>query len=106
MEEKTMKPQTVFQTMQQSSSLPPEEKSLSRLSHEGTELFLAGSGPTSRTMAAAVFFLVSNPSALARLREEIWKVMPDFNFIPPASVLEELPWLVRCVSYTSVPLIK
>jgi hypothetical protein len=80
--------------MQQSSSLPPEEKSVWRLSHEGSELFLAGSGPTSRTLAAAVFFIVSNPFALARLREEIWEVMPDIDVIPPAKVLEVLPWLV------------
>jgi cytochrome P450 len=98
MHEKSEKPTTVFQIMQQSSQLPPEEKSVMRLSHEGSELFLAGSGPTSRTMAAALFFLIANPDALARLRQEIWEVMPDINVIPPAKVLEELPWLVRSIS--------
>jgi cytochrome P450 len=84
----------VFQIVEQSSSLPPEEKSVSRLSHEGTELFLAGSGPTSRTLAAALFFLLTHKSALDKLKEEIWSVMPDKGEIPPAKALEELPWLV------------
>lgn len=92
------RPKTVFEIMSESSSLPPEEKSVMRLSHEGTELFLAGSGPTSRTMAAAVFFLLENPSVLTELKKEIWSVMPDINIIPPAKILEELPLMVsrRC----------
>lgn len=87
--------------MQQSSTLPERENSVWRLSHEGSELFLAGSGSTSCTMAVAVFFLLANQSALAKLEDEVRAVMPDINVIPPVKVLEELPWLVSFSPNTS-----
>ena len=65
------------------------------MAHEGTELFAAGSGPSSRTMSFAVYHLLTNPGALARLQVEIMQAMPDIKIIPSAKSLEELPWLVR-----------
>ena len=65
------------------------------MAHEGTELFAAGAGASSRTMSSAFYHLLTNPSALAHLRVEIMDVMPNINVIPSAKSLEELPWLVR-----------
>lgn len=90
---RTERPPTVFHSIYQ-SSLPIEEKSLNRLSQEGLVMIVAGSESTSRTLMMATYYLLANPPALARLKEELAEAMPDPLVVPPVKVLEALPWLV------------
>lgn len=48
-------------------------------------------------MAIACFFLISHPEILARLKKDIWKVMPNKDIIPQAKLLEELPYMVNAL---------
>lgn len=90
---KTERPPTIFHAIFQ-SSLPAEEKGLTRLAQEGLVMFAAGSESTSRSLMLAVYYLLRDPSAMEKLREELVAVMPDPHVVPSVKVLEALPWLV------------
>jgi hypothetical protein len=92
-EKRSERPPTVFHAIYQ-SSLPTEEKSLTRLSQEGLVMLVAGSESTSRSLMLATYYLLSNPSILARLREELDLLMPDSSVVPTVKTLEALPLLV------------
>lgn len=93
-EKRSERPPTVFHAIYQ-SSLPPEEKNLTRLSQEGLVMLVAGSESTSRSLMLAIYYLLSNPNILARLQEELDSLMPDLSMVPAVKVLETLPLLVR-----------
>ena len=79
------------------SGLPPEEKTIERMWHDGQVFNIAGTETTSWTLANCTFYLLSNPEMLQRMQDEIKTVMPD-GTIDNVSVseLEALPYLVRC----------
>ncbi|KAJ7277735.1 cytochrome P450 [Mycena rebaudengoi] len=54
---------------------------------------LAGSEPTSATLAYFLWEISHNPEALPKLRVEIDAIMPDLTVIPDLTVLQELPYL-------------
>ncbi|TAQ88584.1 hypothetical protein B7494_g3093 [Chlorociboria aeruginascens] len=99
MEKRSTRPPTIFHAIYQ-SSLGPEEKALDRLSQEGVLMFAAGSEGTSRIIMLATYYLLTNPTALIRLRPEIMDVMPDPRIIPSMDVLRDLPWLHAIVKET------
>ncbi|CAL3965293.1 unnamed protein product [Diplocarpon coronariae] len=96
---RTERPSTVFHGIYH-SSLPMEEKSLSRLSQEGLVMIVAGSESTSRTLMMATYYLLTTPSALANLKRELYEAMPDASVVPPVKVLEALPWLHAVIRET------
>ncbi|CZT00490.1 hypothetical protein WAI453_009304 [Rhynchosporium graminicola] len=83
---------TIFHGIYQ-SNIPIEEKSLNRLSQEGVVMIAAGSETTSRTLMLATYYLLANPSAMAKLKQELYEAIPDSSVLPPVKVLESLPWL-------------
>ena len=87
------RPATVYDSIR-NSKLPPEDRTIHHLAHDGVELLLAGSGPTARTIMQAFFHLLDNPLAMERLQKELDQAMPDPATTPPYKELEELPWLV------------
>jgi len=90
---KEVRPLTVYDAIQK-SSLPPNEKTVGRMSQEITVLITAGSDTVARILQNAIFHLVVNPEVLARLRTEIIQVMPEIYSTPSVKTLKELPWLV------------
>ncbi|KAK2630516.1 hypothetical protein QTJ16_001336 [Diplocarpon rosae] len=96
---RTERPPTVFHGIYQ-SSLPMEEKSLSRLSQEGLVMIVAGSESTARTLMLATYYLLTTPSALANLKKELYEAMPDASIVPSVKVLEGLPWLHAVIKET------
>jgi cytochrome P450 len=96
LDEKDMR--TLFRDLL-NSSLPPEEKSIERMWHDGQVFNIAGSETTSWTLANATFYLLSNPEILRRVQDEIKTVTPDGSIDGiSAAELEALPYLVGGIS--------
>ncbi|KAJ7277772.1 cytochrome P450 [Mycena rebaudengoi] len=69
---------------------------------------LAGSEPTSATLAYFLWEISHNPEALHELQVEIDAIMPDPVVIPDLTVLQELPYLTAFIQeglrvYTVIP---
>lgn len=95
------RPKTIFHGIMQ-ADLPSAEKTADRLADEAFVLLVAGAETTARTLCVILCHLLSSPSVLARLREELDPVMKEAavrggqGHLPPSRVLEELP-LLRAV---------
>jgi hypothetical protein len=76
------------------SDLPPEEKTAGRMSHEGFETLLAGTGTTARTLQLAVYYILSRPDVEQSLKQELKSVMPEPDTVIDLQALQDLPWLV------------
>nr|AAM48844.1 cytochrome P450 [Fusarium boothii]AAM48964.1 cytochrome P450 [Fusarium boothii]AAM48972.1 cytochrome P450 [Fusarium boothii]AAM48988.1 cytochrome P450 [Fusarium boothii] len=75
------------------SHIPAHERTVERMLDEGTVILFAGTETTSRTLAITVFYLLTHPECLKKLREELKTLPPvkDDNY--PLSTLENLPYL-------------
>lgn len=91
---------TIFHTLLASPLLPPEEKTLTRLAHEGQVLVQAGTLTASWTLAVATFHLLDQPQILARLRDELEVAMPDSEGTVSLAELDQLPVLRAVVKET------
>lgn len=56
-------------------------------------IVIAGSETTASTLAALTYHLLSDPSLFERLKNELVTAFPDFNQIPDARTLDNLPFL-------------
>ncbi|KAF5012879.1 hypothetical protein F66182_15230, partial [Fusarium sp. NRRL 66182] len=81
--------ESVYDSVLDSPVLPPEEKSLLRLEQEGALLVLAGTESPSKSLLILFYHLLSNPSILRILRDEINTLPPDATW----TQLEQLPYL-------------
>ncbi|KAH8810910.1 cytochrome P450 [Xylogone sp. PMI_703] len=82
------------------SDLPPQEKTLDRLSDEGQILLGAAAETTGTSLTKTIFHLlqIENEAKLQRLRKELKSVMPEPTSNPSCLVLEQLPYLCAVVS--------
>lgn len=80
--------------------LPAQEKRIERLWQEGQIVVGAGTETTAWTLSAIVFYLLDNPSILARLQEELKHAIPDDDASQRVtwSQLEQLPYLSAVIS--------
>ncbi|KAJ4299457.1 hypothetical protein N0V90_004702 [Kalmusia sp. IMI 367209] len=83
---------TVFHTLLQ-SDLPASEKETRRLAEEAVLLVGAGTHTTSWVLTIITFYLLSNPSLLRKLRDELKTVLPNPKSEAPLMELEKLPFL-------------
>ena len=81
--------ESVYDSVLDSTALPPAEKSLLRLEQEGALLVLAGTESPAQTLKFTFFYLLSNPSILSKLRDELSKVPESASWAD----LEQLPYL-------------
>ena len=89
----------VMKEIVESSSLPPEEKTLVRLKNEGILFVLAGMETSARTLAVTHYHILANPEVLKRLQEELRPIIPSSSSpIPPVSTLEKLPYLTAVIN--------
>jgi cytochrome P450 len=94
---------TIFESLRDNPALPPQEKTVKRLTDEGAVLLLAGSETPAKVMAMIHYHLVANPAKLERLREELRTVMggqlnPAKGELPSLHDLEKLPYLNAVVT--------
>lgn len=79
----------MFEELRDSETLPPAEKTEKRLVDEGSTLLGAGSETTAKTLSIIHFHLMSNPSILRTLRQELGSLPVN----PPFAQLSQLPYL-------------
>jgi len=78
-------------------NIPTAERGIDRLMDEGTTLIFAGTETTARALSVAMFYLLSNPEVMHKLRSEISSVpiqSGDQNGQHSLYQLESLPYLV------------
>ena len=77
-----------------SPGLPDHFKSARNLSDEGFALVIGGTETTARSLSVGMFYLLSEPRHVQKLREELRAVMPTPTTKPTWNQLEQLPYLV------------
>ncbi|CAG8962285.1 hypothetical protein HYFRA_00005340 [Hymenoscyphus fraxineus] len=87
---------TVFNALLD-SDLPPEELSLHRIQNEAVSLVGAGIDTTAKALSTTCFYLLSNPSVLQKLQEELDRSMPDPANMVSYDELAKLPYLSAVV---------
>lgn len=81
-----------------SSDLPEEDLSDQRLIDEGVLIATAGSETTSWAITIATYWLMKDPSVLAKMREELATVdIPEGDPVAPWQTLERLPYLTAVI---------
>lgn len=79
-------------------SIPPAERTVDRLVDEGTVILLAGTDTSSRSLAITMYYLLSHPHYLARMRHELETSLPlNKDHVYSLEQLEKLPYLVSPV---------
>lgn len=96
------------------SKLPAEEKTLLRLGDEAattgknwpfpwskdqllTSAVAAGTLTTAWTLSVVIYYLLTMPELLRKLKTELAKAVPDPSTNPPLTTVENLPYLTACV---------
>lgn len=81
------------------SNLPDEEKSMARLSDDAQMLVMAGTLTTSATLELIMFWLLSQPATLQKLKEELTAAIPNLEAVGsiPLPTLEGLPYLTAVI---------
>ncbi|KAF2971661.1 hypothetical protein GQX73_g1881 [Xylaria multiplex] len=89
-------PDTIFTSIIQ-SDIPRSEVTKERLLDEATNLIGAGVETTMRTLTISIYHITTNPSVHQRLREELFKAIPNSEEMPSLEVLQRLPYLTLCI---------
>ncbi|OTA56421.1 cytochrome P450 [Hypoxylon sp. EC38] len=84
--------QTVFGELLK-SDLPPQEKSLGRLTGEASAVLSGGTETTSWTLSILTYYLLTQPRIFTKLTDELRAAVPDPQNLPPWTSLEQLPYL-------------
>lgn len=85
-DESSSLPATVFVSMLE-ADVPPSEKSAARLTEEAFTLTGAGTMTTANALNSIVYYVLSRPECLARLRDELHAIFPNHSDIRSSSDL-------------------
>lgn len=83
---------TIFVSLLE-SDLPPNEKSVQRLTDEATSLFVAGTETISWALVVITYHIISKPELLEKLTAEVTQVVDSSRELPPWAALEQLPYI-------------
>lgn len=76
-------------------TVPAPERTVDRLVDEGTVILFAGTETTSRSLAVTMYYLLSHPDIMARLRHELETSLPlNEEHVYSLAQLERLPYFV------------
>ncbi|KAJ5113433.1 cytochrome P450 [Penicillium angulare] len=85
--------EAVYESVLVNETLPPQERTLTRLEQEGALLTLAGTESPALSLGIIFYHLLANPAILNRLRTELETVPVDASW----SQLEKLPYLMAVI---------
>ncbi|KAI9883757.1 MAG: hypothetical protein M1823_004458 [Watsoniomyces obsoletus] len=88
---------TIFQEIVH-SDLPPEEKTVQRVTEDGGSVITAGTVTTAHFLSVTSYHILANPDIHRKLKRELEEVMPNPTELPPLHVLEQLPYLKAIIS--------
>ncbi|KAL0775849.1 hypothetical protein CaCOL14_007136 [Colletotrichum acutatum] len=74
------------------SDLPPEEKTIKRLTGEATVMLAAGTETTASALSVCTYHLLRNPDVVEKIKAELLSVTTDPKEIPTWATLEKLPY--------------
>ncbi|KAL2876592.1 hypothetical protein SGCOL_008170 [Colletotrichum sp. CLE4] len=74
------------------SDLPPEEKTIKRLTGEATVMLAAGTETTASALSVCTYHLLRNPDLVEKIEAELLSVTTDPKQIPTWATLERLPY--------------
>lgn len=77
--------------------LPPDEKTLDRLGDEAATTVAAGTLTTAWTLSIAMYYLLTMPELLQKLKTELAAAIPDPSTNAPLATIENLPYLTAVV---------
>ncbi|KAJ4398691.1 hypothetical protein N0V85_006217 [Neurospora sp. IMI 360204] len=85
---------TIFHSFVNTEALPPVEKSVPRIAHEGHVIVQGGTVTTSWALTISTFHLLNqHTTVLEKLRNELREAIPDANESVELAWLEQLPYL-------------
>jgi cytochrome P450 len=87
------RPESIFSTLLENPDVPPEEKTLRRLTDEGEVLLAAGSETSARTLAYTTCYILLHPEVVQKLQHELKKAIPNAKDSPTWTELEQVPYL-------------
>lgn len=90
-------PATVFISMLE-ADVPPSEKNASRLTEEAFTLTGAGTMTTANALNSIIYYVLSRPDCLTRLKNEVRAAFPGPSAIRSSAELERLPYLTAVVT--------
>jgi cytochrome P450 len=79
------------------SNLPPEEKGVERLTDEADTIIAAGQETLSLVLTYISYHLLSNPTVMRSLKEELAEAIPDVDVAPLQATLMNLPYLTGVI---------
>ncbi|MCJ1454023.1 hypothetical protein MMC28_004373 [Mycoblastus sanguinarius] len=80
------------------SDLPPSDKSVSRLTQEAQTLVGAGTETTGNTLSVTTFHLLSNPSTMKKLKQELLEMGGNLSQLASYQDLQKLSYLAAVIS--------
>ena len=89
---------SIFHALRDSPSLPPTEKTASRLVAEARALTGAGTLTTAHMLSTTAYHILANPSVLAHLLAELMTAYPDPTVVMQWQDLEKLPYLTAVIN--------
>ncbi|KAK5134381.1 hypothetical protein LTR08_006561 [Meristemomyces frigidus] len=91
LESDTSKQLSAIMNGKDTDDLPKEKRTLSHLIDEGQSVVAAGQVTTTHYLNTTAYHITTNPSILARLKQELPEAMPDGS-LAPSQKLEQSPY--------------
>lgn len=91
---------SILAALATSDDLPPDEKTLKRLSIEANSLLAAGFETTGAVLTHMTYSILADPQRCSTLVNELKHALPDPAEIPPWQTLEQLPYLTAVIKET------
>ncbi|KEF58564.1 uncharacterized protein A1O9_06490 [Exophiala aquamarina CBS 119918] len=88
---------TILAALATSDSLPPEEKTLHRLSIDANSLLAAGFETTGAVLTHMTYVILADRERQRKLVKELHEAIPDPKDIPTWQSLEKLPYLTAVI---------
>uniref|UniRef100_A0A8H7N2W1 Cytochrome P450 n=1 Tax=Bionectria ochroleuca TaxID=29856 RepID=A0A8H7N2W1_BIOOC len=89
----------IFRGVLNSPKLPPQEKTVERVSQDAQMLLMAGTLTMASNLEHSIYWVVDNPDVLRKMKEELKTAMPTIDDVPNVrlSSLEGLDYLTAVV---------
>lgn len=88
---------TIFHSLL-SSNLPASDLNPDRLGGESQTIVAAGTLTTAHYLKTTMYYILSSPNILQRLRNELEQTMPNAAILPPYKDLDSLPYLCAVIN--------
>jgi Cytochrome P450 len=79
------------------SNLPPKEKTVDRMRHEGVMLVSAAIHTTKWVLSIAMVHVLQSPNILQMLKNELFEAWPNVDDPPTFQQLEQMPYLTAVI---------